>query len=902
MRISPKLESRLLTLASEIGGLDPSAWIITEGGVSREEVKDAFLTRGVGFTAKSIQDVSGFCRHILGPLVQDSQILSPSTRQEVLRKLLGEPERLERMPSFRRLKRQRGFFRKLDRAIQSARMTYSNVPEREAQMERLRAAEIQNPLREELSLLILDYEEWLQKNHAWDQPRFILAAVAVLGTPEVEIELPSRIVVIGSAPGESRAEALWDALRARVGTERLLLNDLLKEDAALPAQWSWEEWHTLDDAVEAMCDRLAVEAREGRLGENGVLMPDIPVVRRSFKRALTERGIELKDPRDPTRLKWEEAVKNALLPLDTVSRRFSQETVVSLLNSSWVRWTKDLSEDLRKKRFLHQQILDLGIREGLESYHVEKLDGFYPVLKGLSDEFSGKMRVAQVAEKHFEILQLNPEVETWVSEFFKETWERFVQDLTVIGEVGKKAPVLYWLDRLRSRLEDATPPFERVQWKCGLELFRLGQTPLSYPERLWCLALPASYSALNLGGDYYLSDREREILAGSFAVRSSRQESETRIQVLKNWLSHAREAVFLDATYDWNGSERETIDALLKELGFEIEGKKLEKGSLPRWSRSFLAPTTFQERSIRLDPLDRKEIRASDIEAFSRCEFLGLVQGRWRLQESKPSDREIRPDTRGNILHAAVKILVENRLENGDFSVSCEDALDRAWNEKKPKGLFRSARLERFAKDNMLPILESFREAEIKYFERAKIKTIALESPKLRYSTGKVDVIGTPDRIDEHPDGLVVIDYKTGEGAVASDMIEHGYRLQLPIYALAAQNEFKKPILALQFFSLKKVHSRSRGLYQKSVVGKDPGKLLTSQSKDSVIQTSVEEALGALSEQIENHIDGFMSGRVEVKPKAYDPAKPYAECEGCLGRDICGQRRFFDTGEGGDDG
>ncbi len=552
--------------------------------------------------------------------------------------------------------------------------------------------------------------------------------------------------------------------------------------------------------------------------------------------------------------------------------------------------------------------MDLGVRDGLESYNVGALDGFYPVLKGLSDEFSGKMRVNQVAEKHFEILQLNPQVETWVTEFFKETWERFVLDLTVIGEVGKKAPVLYWLDRLRSRLEDATPPFDRVQWKGGLELFRLGQTPLSYPERLWCLALPASYSALNLGGDYYLSDREREILAGSFSIKSSRQESETRMQVLKNWLGHAEEVLFLDATYDWNGSERETIDALLKELGFETEREnevgsksslKKTMGALPRWRRSFLAPTTFPERSIKLPPLEQKEIRASDIEAFSRCEFMGLALGRWKLNESKSSDREIRADARGTLLHAAVKILVENRNDDGTFKIRPEEALDLAWNEKRPKGLFQSQRLTRFAKRALTPILESFCDAETKYFQNAQVKTIALENPKLKYSNGKVDIIGIPDRIDEHADGLVLIDYKSGSNApVAVDMLEHGYRLQLPIYAFAAQNHFGKPPLALQFIQLTKKNSRARGLYPKSAVGKDPGKISQSKSKDSVIDIPMADALAKLHEHIETHVEKYLGGEVYVKPKMLKPSAPYEECASCFVRDVCGQRRFMDASEG----
>jgi RecB family exonuclease len=58
---------------------------------------------------------------------------------------------------------------------------------------------------------------------------------------------------------------------------------------------------------------------------------------------------------------------------------------------------------------------------------------------------------------------------------------------------------------------------------------------------------------------------------------------------------------------------------------------------------------------------------------------------------------------------------------------------------------------------------------------------------------------GTADRLDRGADGtLVVVDYKTGsakpfDGISQDDPIEHGHKLQLPVYALAARAELGEP-------------------------------------------------------------------------------------------------------------
>lgn len=942
MRFSPRLESRLGALP--VGGLSPEAWVVVEAGVSREEVKERYLARGDGFVSTAIQDVPSLCKFVLGSLVERDRVLGAPSRQEILRRILGERDFSERAPELRRLKRQRDFYKKLDRAIQAARMTYASATEREAQEERLRASFGGGRLRAEMRAVIAAYEAWLDANKAWDLPRLVLGAVAVLGTPEIPLALPPRILVLAPKPGESRGEALWEALARRTEVERVFVADLLGAEFAEmerafadePFAATWEEWHTVDDACDRLADGLLAEYRGGTLGRNGVLLPDLPAVRRSLKRALEERGLALKDPRDPTRLKWEESVKTALLPLDVVARRFRHEEVVSFLQSSWVRLDANPEIEFAEKRKLHQEILDRGIRAGLGAYSGDRLERIRAMLELLNEAFSPRIRIDEVAGFHLAWIRRNPDLEPWVHGFFAAVWERFTQDLVVIGESRRKAPILYWLERLRLRLQDATPPFEKVQYANGVEIFRLGQTPLSYPEKLWCLALPPRYTAGDDPGDYFYSDREREALSGHFQVRSSAMEADFRRKVLKSWLGHAREAVFLDALYDWDGRERESIEPLLQEL--DVRGADgapiaaIPRHSHARWRASYLHPRASPPREFRLPELGapgaRPELRASDLEHFSRCELQGVLLGRFRIGDAKPSDLDIRADSRGTLLHEAVKRLVLSRDPRGRFALSAEDALDEAWLARRPKGLFQSERLATFTKRKLVPILTTFMEQEAKYVERAGTAVLAVEEPKLRYvvdlgpmpapaeepgapiaERDQVAIVGVPDRIDAHPDGIFLMDYKTSSiSPKAPQMIGLGYRLQMPIYALAAANHYGKPPIGLQFIELTRKGSRGSGIFFTDWNGKRPGALTNvTKANKSLVQEAPGEVWGKLAEEVDAHARRFVSGRVVVRPKPAKPGGPYAECESCFVRDACGQRRFLDdrdedeAGEGGED-
>jgi hypothetical protein len=117
--------------------------------------------------------------------------------------------------------------------------------------------------------------------------------VAVLDSVGIPLSLPKKVFVLGVKTGESRGEALWESLSRRTEVERIFVTDLLGPDfsgmeRAFPEEVftaTWEEWHTVDDTCDRLADGLLEEHRAGRLGSNGVLMPDLPAVRRSLKHA-----------------------------------------------------------------------------------------------------------------------------------------------------------------------------------------------------------------------------------------------------------------------------------------------------------------------------------------------------------------------------------------------------------------------------------------------------------------------------------------------------------------------------------------------------------------------------------------------------------------------------------------
>jgi ATP-dependent helicase/DNAse subunit B len=287
------------------------------------------------------------------------------------------------------------------------------------------------------------------------------------------------------------------------------------------------------------------------------------------------------------------------------------------------------------------------------------------------------------------------------------------------------------------------------------------------------------------------------------------------------------------------------------------------------------------------------EVSATELESYSQCGLLGLAQGRWRLRDEQEADADLWPQYRGILLHKAVELLLAKKV------ATAEDALELAWDLVRPRGLLKSPRLEKQIRSSLLETLEKFLHLESAYQERSGAKPFLLEgsdsanqAEPLRLEFSEGTVVGRSDRIDEVNDGLFVMDYKSSAQSIAGrDMVEKGYRLQLPFYALAAARRYEKPVLGAQFVELTTAGARSRGILFSEFNGKGPGKLTNSMARASLFKEPPEEIWARCELQIRDHVKRYVGGVFEAKPKN---AK---DCDRCRYQDLCGKRRLIETEE-----
>lgn len=877
---------------SELTGLTPRAWLVVESGINREEVKAILLSAGISFVGEAVLDLPGFCVKMFGGFISARDLLTASARQEVLRSILQKTARAgESWPELARLRRQKGFFKKLDQSLQSLRQTYSTEDERLAAAELLAA--FPTPIRDEIRRLVVHYEAWLTTQKKWDLPRLLLAASGMLSQTEIPLRLPEKIYLLSGAPSESRTESFFEELGLRVETARVkLVEEPADPERAPRAQIAWEAHQTLDDAAARLADELALSLRKnGTLAEEGVLIPDEPSVRRSLSRALRRAGILLQDPRDPTVLRLSEELKSALLSARLVALDYP---VALLIEAAQLVY----SGDYKKRQELVDRIHHEGWYQGFPPFVAADFPEFQEFLVRVREAFSGRNVLAEYKKAHLDCLEREGAAH-WVRTFLERIYDSYAADLALVGESGQVRPFRSFLERIQERINEATPPVEKVAYPAGLPLYRLGTVPLRYPKRLWCFGIPARFTQTQEVGDYALSSRDRERLSGSFQIKTARETNRFRKLALKQALDYSDEVIFLDAEYGPDGREREGIGALLAELGAASVQREI-RGAHPRFVRSFLAPKSAPPRDIQLPALSREHsIRTSAMEAYSRCPFQALVRYRLRLDEAEVADLEPAPNWKGTLLHKAVHLLIDSRdPHSGAFRISAADALAQAEASHPMENVFSSSRLRRGYHRRLMRILDQFVEKETKWWNIARTRVFSLEGPELTTTVDGYTIKGRPDRIDERSDGFLIIDYKTGsDSPQGSDVVELGYRLQMPIYARALRTMTDREVLGYSYVELTNDGSRAKGLYFARDHGKHEGALNHSPRKTkSILQSEPADAWNRLDDWIEKRVRDYVSGQFRVEPVL---AK---ECDKCFARDACGQRRFLETDDEGSDG
>ncbi len=946
-------------------GLRPKVWLAVGAGFSREDFKAALLASGRGFVAEAVTSLEEIAEKIVRAAATPEaaarlRVLDPPARQEALRMLVARPEILGRLPEIRRLKRQSGFLRRLDLAIQNGRRAAAHAGEDQVMAERAEARLGPDPVRDELRFLARVYEAWLGataesgRYEATDAPAIVARATAVLeqeGWPQ-GLQRPEEILVFSQQCEEGLERAFREALGRHARVERVRAEPMPDQDQvpfALGAPGgAWERWHAIDDACERLVDELLeVKRQQGHWDDVAILMGDEPAVRRSLRRALAHAGIELADARDPTRLEWEEALKWALLPLEVIAGDFERSTVIE-----WARVHSALKSDPLRLGHAIAEINSRGVRRGLVSYQVQEPDvpappivpgapgarssrsarrfeqlsalrELHAELVALAARLGGRRKLGDMAEAHLQLLSESLEGARalgaeWVFQVVQGAWQRFSDDAEVLQAERRRAPPLYWLERLSQRLAQAPAPVAPLKPDHGVPVYRLQQAPFfppgangeCAPRQVWVVGLSAGWLSGDGTGDAWWGSRDREILAPEFAIRSSHQIREERLATLRAWACASSRWVVLDSAFSPDGAERESLYPVLKEIfrSDALASEPVEHGAHPRWAPSFGVVRSEPPRVIQLGPIvesagkTRTEISATVLDHYSRCPFQALAYDRWGLSDGREPDLELWADVRGTILHEAVKALVETRLEEGTFTLDPGQALDRAMKKVPPRGMMKSPRMLDYLRRRLVQVLESFMEKEREYFDRAKARVLALESGIYRLDFDGVSVYGEPDRVDDTSFGLFVMDYKTSSSLPSgAEMLKSGYRLQLPFYGLAVAEKHGKDLAGVQFIELTGDGNRGKGVFLAPYNGKDAGKpTKVTRANKSLVEGEPDAVWKQLKRHIEEAALGYVAGNFAAQPRY---SKPDAECDGCRAADVCGyRRRVADTAEAGAEG
>jgi RecB family exonuclease len=880
-------------------------------GFSREDIKAALLAQGVGFVGQAITSLDDISRRIVSSQLMDSgegaglakeTVLGPLARQEILRMLLSDRKIAavaEGFPELKKLRRQSSFFRKLDLAIQAGRMAFAHAEEEQVLLERLeqRLGEgAHRSVRNEVRILAVAYEAWLQGSRLWDLPLLYSEATRILnesGWP-AGLARPESVFILSNQHLESRERDFCDALKAHFELVRLGLSDATSAAESSSPTRVLQRWHSWDDAAEGLADAILKEVGESEdpahaFDGHVILISDHVQIRRSLNRVLAERGIPQADPRDPTRVRWEEGIKWAMLPFEVLGRDFERAKVVA-----WLKAYLDGPDFQIWVSEIHSR----GIRQGLRAYAGGALGPVHTFLSELVTELGGRKTAAELADAHLGILRRAIGVDPgrmWILSFFEQIWRSYTQDLRVLERETQRAPLRFWLERLQARIQETPSPVEPLKTAGGIAVYRLQQAPCIAPRKVWIFGLPPDWLAGDSAGDYWFSAREREILGAEFPVRSGIQVRMERLAAFGVWSAQAEKIAIFDAHYDPDGRERESLSALFRELSPEFaELEPLECGAHPRWLKSYGALRPIPPQEVALSPMplrmgaEKPEISATALDRYSRCSFQGLAYHRWKLRDLREPDTELWPEVRGNILHQAVKHLLQSRDGDGQFTLGIEDALERAWREMPPKGLLRSLRVERYVKSRMLRVLQVFCEKERDYFARARARIVSLDDQSLRLDYPEFRLVGTPDRIDMTDEGIFIIDYKTSSALPnGTDMLELGYRLQLPFYALAASQQIGKPVAGVQFVELTTKGGRGSGMFFKKHNGKETGKFTQVRANSkSLLSIEPTEAWSRMEEQIVLTAKSMVAGKFAASPKKEDK-----ECTACQLSDLCGFRR-----------
>lgn len=194
--------------------------------------------------------------------------------------------------------------------------------------------------------------------------------------------------------------------------------------------------------------------------------------------------------------------------------------------------------------------------------------------------------------------------------------------------------------------------------------------------------------------------------------------------------------------------------------------------------------------------LPPRPFSATQLETYVRCPSQYFFSNRLRLQRKDQPDRTF-PLLFGQAVHRALE---ESLKENQpDLKLCFEKALREVAPILTPEDPLWWIFSENFAQ-----LSQRFYTLEKQLREMlGPLTPKAFEQP-FEIEIEGVTIKGVIDRIDNHEQGLLLLDYKTGTVSFTPNHMGAGENFQALLYLVAAEKVFDRPCLGLIFYDLKK--------------------------------------------------------------------------------------------------
>ena len=776
------------------------------------------------------------------------------------------------------------FFEGLDRSLQQGRLLFSH--EEEAQVLRGRLNEARaDPKREEFFLLNRYWERLLELRDLWDEPRVFEVASQRIS----ESDFSKSIFVLEHFVNPPRLKSFWDELSRKTGVTTIPSHSLVVEKEVSLAR---KQAHSLEDAAHFLLDLLVEEALAdpSALDRHAIVIPDEPSIRRTLKRVAESRGVPLQDPRDPTLIVQSEAIKRATLEMELVARGFP-----SSLMLAWIGTQPELRPQAGEYR---KKIIESGAVQGIESY--ARMEPVRDALTALQKRYPSRLTLTELNQAISDSIAALS-LPAWVDPIFERFFSQWMQSFEQIGLQHRKRPLRYWLEQVQEKLRRATPVSTPFKNRTGLRLFRVdqavafgGEAPKGLTVHFF--GVPPAFFEPREEGNEWFSARDREVLSTEFGLPSYREAQAQAVQSFQNWARWGASAVFWDYEYDEGGSEVESCDLNLGAIPSLGLSEKENLGAHPKTIPSLQARLKERSSEVRV-PLPKTEWPVSFLNAYGNCAFTAYAGFLLSLYDEREPDFELQGDAYGNLVHAALEKIVTEKGE-----VDLIEVFDFAWKKTRPVAWFKSERLYRAIRYRTLKLLVHFLESETEYRARSGAEPAHLEYP-IEWEKDGLHFKGRIDRVDQHAEGLVLMDYKTGSSVPnGKETLEKGVGLQLPLYALALKEKSNQEVVAAQYLKL-----------NPNEVNRNAGILFTrynrSRKSDAVehaittARSNVASLFAEAPDEIWSRVDQKISELIARAKEGHftaNPAKP-ADCDRCRYLLVCGRLRAgLDTEKGAD--